>query len=88
MLNREIEKCKENDYIGIPSDFDAEKKEDLENEYFIKNVTINRKLLDYNINKMCEIIHKRDFNNWSLTTIHHHYTKIYNNNSGQMQLKR
>lgn len=87
MLRREVDKLEMAQYIGIECDSDEEMNEDeSDTEYFSDNEA--RKTIDYDLEKMFEIIKKRDFCNWAMKTIHHHYRKIDDGANGRKQISR
>lgn len=56
-------------------------------EYFSDDES-TLKIVDYDIEKMFEIVKKRDFSKWSISTIHDRYEKIHLNDAGRKQLSR
>lgn len=75
-------------YFGTECDSDDEIEEDESDAEYFSDDQVLRKTIDYDLEKMFEIIKKRDFNNWSLGTICHHYRKIDEGSTGRMQLTR
>lgn len=87
MLRKEVDKLEIAQYIGIECDSDEEMNEDESDaEYFSDDEA--RKTIDYDLEKMFEIIKKKDFSNWSYSTIHHHYRKIDEGPNGRKQISR
>lgn len=76
-------------YVGIECDSDLELEEDESDaEGFSEDEALQRQAITYDIEKMDEIIRKRDFNNWSLATIHNRYKQIQDGSTGRSQLTR
>lgn len=75
-------------YFGLECDSDDEIEEDESDAECFSDDQIVRKSIDYDLEKMFEIITKRDFKNWSMSTIHHHYKKVSEGSTGKMQLTR
>lgn len=75
-------------YIGEECDSDEELNQDESDEEYTSEDEVQRKPLDYDLDKMFEILNKRDFHKWSLATIHNKYKKISNDPSGRVQLHR
>lgn len=75
-------------YLGVECDSDEELNQDESDEEYEGDNEAQQKPIDYDLDKMFEIIKKRDFNKWSLSTIHSKYTKISDTPSGRMQLTR
>lgn len=89
LLRKEIDKIEASQYFGIECDSDEEMNEDESDvEYFSEDETSPRKAIDYDLDKMFEIVKKRDFNKWSMQTINTHYRKISPDASGRMQITR
>lgn len=63
-------------YDGIDCDSDEEFPEDDSNPKYFSDDESNRKMVDYDLDKMFEIVSKRDFSKWSMSTIHHRYKKV------------
>lgn len=75
-------------YFGTECDSDDEIEEDESDAEYFSDDQVVRKTIDYSLEKMFEIIKKRDFNNWSMGTICHHFTKLSDGSTGRMQLTR
>lgn len=88
LLRKEIDKVEMSHYFGIECDSDDEVEEDESDAEYFSDDQVLRKTIDYDLEKMFEIIKKRDFNNWSLRTIQNHYTKISDGAAGRMQIMR
>lgn len=74
-------------YSGIECDSDEEHEHESDEEYF-SDEGEHRTAIDYDIDKMFEIVNKRLFNKWSMRTIHSKYTKISDGDTGRKQLSR
>lgn len=75
-------------YIGLECDTDEEiQEDDCEIECFTDDESIQMPV-DYDIEKMFEIVKKRDFSKWSISTIHGRYKKIHLDDAGRRQLSR
>lgn len=74
-------------YFGLECDSDEELQDESDEEYYSEDESL-RKTVDYDIDKMFEIIKCRDFNKWSLSHIHNRYKKIDGGPNGRMQLSR
>lgn len=88
LLRKEVDKVEMAQYFGVECDSDEEINEDESDCEYFSDPGDQRHSVDYDIEKMFEIVKKRDFNKWSLKTIHHHYPKITDNPSGRMQISR
>lgn len=75
-------------YFGVECDSDEELIEDESDSEYFSEPEERRSVVDYDIEKMFEIVKKRDFNKWSMRTIHHHYTKIRDDDAGKKQISR
>lgn len=87
MLRNEIDKVQISQYVGIECDSDEELNEDTDEESYSDDETL-RKVIDYDLDKMFEIVKKRDFNNWAMGTIHHNYKKVSEGDAGRKQISR
>lgn len=83
-----MDKVETSQYFGTECDSDDEIEEDESDAEYFSDDQVIRKTIDYDLDKMFEIVKKRDFHNWSLNTIHNHYTKIDGGPTGRMQLTR
>lgn len=88
LLRKEVDKVQMSQYFGVECDSDDEIEEDESDAEYFSDDQIVRKSIDYDLEKMFEIVKKRDFNNWSMETIHHHYKKVSIGSTGKMQLTR
>jgi len=88
LLRKEVDRVEMFQYFGIECDSDDEIEEDESDAEYFSDDQVVRRAVNYDLEKMFEIIKKRDFNNWSMDTIHNHYTKVDTGNSGRMQLTR
>lgn len=76
-------------FFGLEHDSDEEMQyDDQSDAEYQSDDDTPRTVIDYDIEKMFDIIQKRDFNGWSLKTIHHHYKKIKEGETGRKQLSR
>lgn len=82
-----MDKIEASHYIGIECDSDQELQEDEPDECLSDDEDV-RNVIDYDLDKMFDIIWKRDFNKWDLSTIHQHYPKVSEGDSGQKQISR
>lgn len=74
-------------YLGVECDSDAELYDSDQSETYSDDGA-KRKNIDYDIEKMFEIVKKRDFNKWSMDTIHHKYKKVCVGEAGRKQMSR
>lgn len=89
LLRKEVDKVEWSQYVGIECDSDLELEEDESDaEYVSEDEATRRKPIDYELDTMFEIVKKRDFNNWSMPTIHSRYKKISDGTGGRMQMTR
>lgn len=88
MLRKEIDKVEMSLYNGLECDSDEETKEDEADDEYFSDTEVTRKVIDYDLDKMFEIITKRDFNKWGMGTIHNRYTKISQGDAGRKQISR
>lgn len=83
-----MDKIHMSQYIGLECDSDDEiEVDDSETEYFSDDES-TRSIVDYDIEKMFEIVKKRDFCKWSISAIHGCYRKIHLDDAGRKQLSR
>lgn len=75
-------------YIGLECDSDDEIQEDDSEIQYFSDDESTRSVVDYDIEKMFEIVKKRDFSKWSISTIHGRYNKIHLDDAGRKQLSR
>lgn len=87
LLRKEIDNIQMSQYFGLECDSDEELQDESDEEYYSEDESL-RKTVDYDIDKMFEIIKCRDFNKWSLSHIHNRYKKIDGGPNGRMQLSR
>lgn len=76
------------EFIGVECDSDEEEIEDESDVDYQSDSEATRTVVDYDIDKMFEIITKRDFNKWSLSHINNRYRKIQLGDAGRKQLSR
>lgn len=88
LLKKEIDEKEQHDYAGVHCDSDLEYEDDSDEEYFSDTEVEIRKKLKYDIDTMFEIIYKRDFNKWSLSSIHNRWTQISKEDYGRVQIHR
>lgn len=75
-------------YVGLECDSDEDIIEDESDAEYFSDDSDTRKTVDYDLDKMFEIVKKRDFNKWSLSTIHNRYTKVSQGEGGRKQFSR
>lgn len=76
-------------YFGIEHDSDEELQEnETDGEEYESDDQTLRQTIDYDLDKMFEIINKRDFNKWSMSTIHTRYRKVRGDDYGRVQIFR
>lgn len=80
-----MDKIQMSQYIGLVCDSDDEIQED---DSEIDANDSHETIVDYDIEKMFEIVKKRDFSKWSISTIHGRYKKIHLDDAGRKQLSR
>lgn len=89
LLRREIDEVEMSQYFGLDYDSDEEwEGGDDDKEYSSADESTSGHAVTYNIEKMFEIIQKRDFNEWSLPNIHHNYRQIKEGDAGRKQIQR
>lgn len=89
LLRKEIDKVEMSQYFGVDYDSDQElNKEETESDYNSADERDIRNVITYDIDKMFEIVKKRDFNKWSIPTIHSKYKLIKDGDAGRKQLSR
>lgn len=89
LLRKEVDKLQTAQYFGVECDSDLEVEEDESDaEGFSDDEMTRHQTLDYDLEKMFEIVKKRDFNHWSMQTIHHHYRQINDGGQGRTQISR
>lgn len=88
LLRREVDKVKMSQYFGLECNSDEEMQKDESDVGYFNEDEVTRNVPDYDPDKMFEIVNKRDFNKWSMKTIHHRYTKIHDESSGNMIISR
>lgn len=78
MLHKEIERKELEDYIGVTQDSDLEYDSHCSSgeDCFSEDEVRRKKEVKYDIDTMFEIIQKRDFRKWSLSTINNKYRQI------------
>lgn len=90
LLRKEVDKMEWTQYVGVECDSDLELKEDESDaEYFSDDPSDRQhQTINYDLDKMFEIVKKRDFNKWSMPTIHSHFRQIQDGPTGRVQLTR
>lgn len=88
MLRKEVDKVQMSQFVGLECDSDEEEQDDESDVDYQSDSESTRSVVDYDIEKMFEIIIKRDFNKWSLSHIHDRYNKIKQGDAGRKQLSR
>lgn len=84
-----MDKVEKSQYFGIECNSDNEINEDESDaEYFSDEGDGSRGVIDYDLDKMFDIVKKRDFHHWSLKTISNRYSKISDGDSGRQQISR
>lgn len=84
MLRKEVDRVEMSQYFGLECDSDNEIEEDESDAEYFSDDEVIRRPIDYDLEKMFEIIKRRDFHNWSMETINHHFRKI----TDRMQITR
>lgn len=88
LLRKEVDKVQMSQYFGLECDSDDEMPEvESDAEYFSDDEVV-RQAIDYDIEKMFEIVKKRDFDKWSMSTIHNKYRKVHEGDAGRKQISR
>lgn len=87
LLRKEIKAKEVDDFIGIGYDSDQEIATDSDDEYHSSDEIQERKRIKYDLDTMYDIIRKRDFNKWKLSTIHNRYKNV-SLLSGRTQISR
>jgi len=88
LLRKEVDKLEVSEVFGLSCDSDEEEIEDGTDDEYFSDSEVNRSVMDYDIDKMFEIIQKRDFEKWSLGHIHNRYKKVKTGETGRKQLSR
>lgn len=89
LLRKEIDEVEKSLYFGLDYDSDEEwQGDDDDEECASADEASSRQPVTYDIEKMFEIIQKRDINEWNLKTIHHHYKQIHEGDAGRKQISR
>lgn len=88
MLQKQMKRREDEDFVEVQIDFDEDYADDSDDETYSEDEGMEVKRMKYDIDKMFEIIHKRDYRNWSLATIHNHYTQISSSAYGRTQISR
>lgn len=88
LIRKEVDEKENTDYIGIDYDSDIEPIEQSDDEYQSDSEVEVRKPLTYDIDTMFDIIYKRDYRQWSLSTIHSKYKQVSSDPYGRVQLHR
>lgn len=76
--------------IGVGIDWDEESECDSDDEIHSEDEIERRAILklNYDIDTMYEIVCRRDFNQWNLSSISHRYRQIVNSSTGRSQISR
>lgn len=88
LLRKEVDKVQMSQYLGIECVSDEDTEDDASDVDYFSDAETTRKVVDYDLDKMFEIIKKRDFSKWSISHIHNQYTKIHQGDAGRKQLSR
>lgn len=75
-------------YDGLGFDSDDEMHEHGSDDEYQSDDDSQRNVCTYDLDKMFEIVNKRDFNKWKMNTIHHHYRQVAEGHAGRMQISR
>lgn len=87
-LRKQLDVLQISEFDGIECDSDEEIQEiDSDSEYYSDDET-TRNIIDYDLDKMFEIVKLRDFHKWSISSINHRYRKISNGDTGRKQISR
>lgn len=87
-LRKQLDVLQISEFDGIECDSDEEIQEiDSDSEYYSDDET-TRNIIDYDLDKMFEIVKLRDFHKWSINSIHHRYRKVSNGDTGRKQISR
>lgn len=79
MIQHENERQEEEFATPLHFSSDVEESKSDEEEVYSETEKESRRPLDYDLDKMFEIVQKRENNKWSLQTIKNHYKKISDN---------
>lgn len=89
LLRKEVDKLEMSQYSGLECDSDEEILEDDDSDpEYVSDDEVVRKQIDYDLDKMFDIVKKRDFNKWKMSTIHHEFRKVSDGDRGKMQISR
>lgn len=88
VLRNEMDKVHTSQFIGLECDSDEEVLEDESDVDYHSDDDSTRKVVDYDIDKMFQIIKHRDFSKWSMSHIHHVFRKVHEDDAGRKQLSR
>lgn len=88
LLRKEMDKVQMSQHNGIECDSDGEiTGEESDQVYFSDDESV-RKVVDYDLDQMFEIVKMRDFNKWSIRAIHNQFKQIHDGDAGQKQISR
>lgn len=87
-LRKQVDVLQMSQYLGIECDSDEELQEDETDPDYYSDDEFTRKVIDYDLDKMYEIVTNRDIKKWSLSTIHSKYKKISEGDAGRKQISR
>lgn len=89
LLRKEVDRreMSQHDGLGFDSDYEFADNES-DDEYQSADENISREVCTYDIEKMFEIVNKRDFNKWKMNTIHHSYRQVHDGSAGRKQISR
>lgn len=76
--------------MGLDYDSDLEEidEDGSDSEYHSADDAVDKSSLKYDLDKMFEIVYKRDYRNWNLKTVHKFYRKITDGPYGRVQMHR
>lgn len=89
LLKREMDQIEFLESIGLDFDSDQEIDDDSDDECYSADEAHEQKKMKYtDIDTMYDIVTKRYYNKWHMSTISHRYKKIQNNESGRKEIWR
>lgn len=81
LLCKEIDDKEKEDYTYIDIDSDMEIEEESDDEAYSADEAPQRKVISYDIEKMFEIIERRDYHGWAIDTLKNRYRQLSENKS-------
>lgn len=88
-MRKEADKVQVSQFDGLECDSDEEEHGHAsDTEYSSSDDESPRQVVDYDLDKMFQIIKYRDFHSWSLEHIHNRFNKIRVGEAGRKQLSR